>query len=232
MKALTKIIAIVCCMVFITSSTVIAQIGTESNAVDTTAEAADDNIIFQTAAGNSLKITADNVNVDVQLASDEQYGCNYDNSKFTVATAINGSTFEITVTAKSGAEIGWNDRVTVYIPNQTYTLITGVSQQGGLSLPAVNANITVTNNSGAVSVMLPSNYSGTVNYTGVSGSGSLAMNGSTNFAVDANFSNCAVSVPGDWSAYNNGSSSYSYICGNGTAKININLMKCSFSFNK
>lgn len=194
------------------------------------AEATD--TVVETAAVSNLKITADNANVDVQLASNGQYSYDYDSSKFTVTTATNGSTFEIKVTAKPGATIGWNDGVTVYIPNQTYTLITGVSEKGGLNLPAVNANITVTNNSGAVSVRLPSNYSKTVNYTGVSASGSLAMNSNTNFAINAKFSTCAVSVPGGWPAYSNGSSSYSYTSGSGTAKINIDLTNCSFSFSK
>lgn len=181
---------------------------------------------------SNLKIIAKNVNVDVLLASDGQYSYDYDSSKFTVTTATNGSTFKIKVTAKSGTKKIWKNRVIVYIPEQTYTLITGVSKKSGLSLPPINADITVKNKKGAVSVDLPSSYSKTVNYMGVSGSGSLTMGSITDFAINAKFSACAVSVPKSWSACSNGSSSYSYTSGSGTAKININLKNCSFAFNK
>ncbi len=183
-------------------------------------------------AVSNLKIIAKNVNVDVRLASNGQYSYDYDSSKFTVTTATNGSIFKIKVTAKSGATKSWKNRVIVYIPDQTYTLITGISKKSGLSLPAVNADITVKNKKGAVSVSLPSNYSKIINYRGVSGSGSLTMGSTTDFAINAKFSACAVSVPKSWSACSNGSSSYSYTSGSGTAKINVELKKCSFAFNK
>lgn len=182
------------------------------------------------SVGNKLKITADNANVDVQLSGNGQYSYDYDSSKFTVTTTKNGSTFEITVSANLGAVIGFEDRVTVYIPDQTYEIITGVCEKGGLHLPAVNANITITNNAGAASVRLPSDYNKMVNYTGVSGSGSLAMGKCTDFAINAKFSACAISIPSNWPAYSNGNSSYSYTSGSGMAKINIDLTKCSFTF--
>lgn len=179
-----------------------------------------------------LKIIAKNVNVDVRLASNGQYSYDYDSSKFTVTIDTNGSIFKIKVTAKSGATKSWKNRIIVYIPDQTYTLITGISKKSGLNLPAVNADITVKNKKGAVSVSLPFNYSKIINYRGVSGSGSLTMGSTTDFAINAKFSACAISVPKSWSACSNGSSSYSYTSGNGTAKINVKLKKCSFALNK
>ncbi|MDE7313724.1 MAG: hypothetical protein K2N87_19220 [Eubacterium sp.] len=196
------------------SAAAVARTGTEADAI------------------RKLKIIAVNANVDVQLAGNGQYSYSYDRSKFTVTTAKGGQTFKIKVKAKPGAANGWENRVIVYIPKQAYTSITGVAKKSGMSLPAVNANINVINSAGAVSISLPSNYSKTVNYTGVSGSGSLAMNGNTDFAVDAEFSVCAVAVPSRWPAYSNGSSSYSYTSGSGAAKINIKLKGCSFAFVK
>lgn len=182
----------------------------------------------------NLKIIAVNANVDVQLASNGQFSYRYDKSKFTVITAKNDKVLKIKVKAKPGVTSSWEDRVIVCIPKRTYTRITGIAKNSGLGLPAVNANINVTNRSGAVSISLPSNYKKTVNYTGVSGSGSLAMNGNTDFAVNAESSGCAVSVPSRWPVYKNGSSNYrySYVSGNGTAKINIKLTGCAFAFVK
>lgn len=181
------------------------------------------------SAGNNLKITADNANVDVQLASNGQYSYDYDSSKFTVTTTTNESTFEITFSANLGAVIGFEDRVIVYIPDQTYELITGVCEKGGLYLPAVNANITVINNAGAASVRLPSDYSKTVNYTGVSGAGSLVMNYNTDYTVNVKYSDSAISGLKDWPMFGSGGD-YNYTSGNETAKIKIDLEKCAFSF--
>lgn len=215
MRTLEKVIAILCCIIFLTQTTGKAE-----------------------AAGNKLKIVADHANVDVKLAENGQYSYKYDSSKFTVTTDADGSVFKVNVNAKKAKmkntnQSGFkNDKVTVFIPKKPYTRIVGVSKKGGLSLPAVNANITVKNKLGSAAIRLPSNYSKTVNYTGVSGSGALAMNENKNFAINAKFSGCAVAVPGSWPAYSNGNSSYSYTKGKGAAKINIDLTGCSFSFVK
>lgn len=179
----------------------------------------------------NLKITAENANVDVQLAADGQYGYDYDYDKdaYTVTAAANGSTFEIKVAAKPGVTSGWDNRVTVRIPNQDYALITGVCEKGGLSLPQVNADINAANHAGALSVKLPANFTKTVNYTGNSGSGSLAMNGATDFSVSAAFTSSAVAFPRGWPVCRNGSSTYSFTDGSGTAKINIDLTNCAFA---
>ena len=76
----------------------------------------------------ALKITAEGVPVEVRLASDGQYCYEYDKDKYIVTTTINGSAFEIKVAEmKSGVDTGEESNVTVYIPNQSYTLITGIS---------------------------------------------------------------------------------------------------------
>lgn len=179
--------------------------------------------------GNKLKITADHANVDVQFASDGQYSFDYDSSKFTVTAATDESTFEIIVSADLEAIIGFEDRVTVYIPDQTYDLITGISEKGGLHLPEIDADITITNNAGAASVRLPSDYCKTLNYTGISGAGSLVMNNNTDFSVNVSYSVSAVSGLRSWPMFG-GSGDYIYRSGDGTAKINVALTKCAFSF--
>ena len=70
MRTLEKVIAILCCIIFLTQTTGKAE-----------------------AAGNKLKIIADHANVDVKLAENGQYSYKYDSSKFTVTTDADGSVF-------------------------------------------------------------------------------------------------------------------------------------------
>lgn len=96
-------------------------------------------------------------------------------------------------------------------------------------MPAVNVDITITNNEGAASVSLPSDYSKTVNYTGVSGAGSLVMNSNTDYTVNVKYSDSAISGLKNWPMFGS-SGDCSYTSGNGTAKIKVDLTKCAFSF--
>lgn len=181
---------------------------------------------------SDLKIIAEGAPVEVRLASDGQYSYEYDKKNYTVTTAANGSTFEIKVTEiKSEADIEEQSNVIVYIPNQSYALITGVSEGSSLILPAINANITVTSNASSVVVSLPFDYDKTINYTGNGSSCTLSMSAIKDFAFNAKISTSAVLVPSDWPAYDMLSSNYSYSSGKGTAKININVTSSSFTFN-
>ena len=101
-----------------------------------------------------LKITAEGVPVEVRLASDGQCSYEYDKDEYAVTTATNGSTFEIKVTDIT-PEIDSGGNVVVYIPDQSYTLITGVSTGSSLVLPAINANLTVTSNASSVVLSVP-----------------------------------------------------------------------------
>lgn len=180
---------------------------------------------------SELKITAEGVPVEVRLAADGQYSYEYNKDKYTVTTATNGSTFEIKVSdirAETGS--GNQTNVIVYIPNQSYTLITGVSTGSSLILPAINVNITVTSNASSVIIDLPSDYNKTLNYTGNASSCSLSMSNINDFAVSASISTSAVSVPNSWPVYDMLSSNYNYTGGNGTAKINIDITSSSFIF--
>lgn len=178
---------------------------------------------------SDLRIIAEGVPVEVRLASDGQYSYEYDENEYAVTTAADGSAFEIKVTDISpGVDSGTN--VVVYIPDQSYTLITGVSEGSSLILPAINANITVTGNASSVMLSLPSDYNKTLNYTGNASSCSLSMGGVNDFAVSAKISTSAVLVPSGWPAYDMLRSEYSYTSGNGTAKINIDVTSSSFTF--
>ena len=167
--------------------------------------------------------------MEVRLASDEQYSYEYDKDEYAVTTATNGSTFEIKVTDIK-PEVDSGSNVVVYIPNQNYMLITGVSEGSSLILPAINANITVTSNASSIVIGLPSDYNKTLNYTGNASSCSLSINGINDFTVNAKISTSSVSVPNDWPAYDMLSSDYSYTSGNGAAEINIDVTSSSFVF--
>ena len=119
----------------------------------------------------------------------------------------------------------------ICIPAQTYDLITGVSEKGGLKLSGLNTDIDVTNNTGSVMIDLPSDYDRTLNYTGASASGAVILNGNADFSVSAKFTSCSVTVPDTWPVCGNGSSEYSYTSGSGIAKVNIELTNASFSLN-
>lgn len=182
-------------------------------------------------AVSNLQITAEGVPVEVRLASDGQYSYEYDKKNCTITTTANGSTFEIKVTGiKSGADIGEQSNVIVYIPNQSYTLITGISEGSSLILPAINANITVTGNASSVVVSLPSDYDKVISYTGNGSSCTMSMGDIKDFTVSAKVSTSTIWVPSDWPAYDMLSSSYKYSSGNGTAKINIDVTSSSFAF--
>ena len=179
---------------------------------------------------DELKITAESVPVEVRLASDGQFSYEYDGDEYAVTTAANGSAFEIKITdITPEADSGSN--VVVYIPAQSYTRITGVSEGSSLILPAINADITVTSNAGSVVLGLSPDYNKTLDYTGNASSCSLSMNGVNDFAVNAKISTSAVQIPSGWPAYDMLRSAYRYTSGNGTAKINIDVTSSSFMFN-
>ena len=118
----------------------------------------------------------------------------------------------------------------VYVPNQSYTLITGIFEGSSLMLPEINADINITSNASSVVLSLPSDYNKTLNFTGNASSCSLSMNNINDFAVNAKISTSAVSVPEGWPVYNMLSSNYNYTGGDGTAKINIDVTGSSFIF--
>ena len=179
-----------------------------------------------------LKITAEGAPVEVQIASDGQYSYEYDKEKYTVTTTTNGSTFEIKVAEiESGADTGEQSNVIVCIPDQSYTLITGVSEGSSLILPAINADITVTSNASSVMLSLPSDYNKTLNFAGNASSCLLSMSNINDFAVSAKVSASSVSVPNGWPVYDMLSSDYNYTDGNGTAKINIDVTGSSIVIN-
>lgn len=179
----------------------------------------------------NLKIMAEGAPVEVRLASDGQYSYKYNKDAYAVTTATSGSTFKIKVTGIRAEADGRNKtNVIVYIPNQKYKLITGVSRGSSLILPAINANISVKSDASSIMVKLPSNYNKKLNYTGNASSCVLSMSDVNDFAVKAKISTSAVSVQNDWPAYDMFSSSYNYTSGNGTAKINIDIASSSFMF--
>ena len=79
---------------------------------------------------SDLKITAECAPVEVRLASDGQYSYEYNKNEYAVTTTTNGSTFEIKVTdIEPEVHIGSQTNVIVYIPNQSYILITVFRQE-------------------------------------------------------------------------------------------------------
>lgn len=181
---------------------------------------------------DDLKIIAEGVPVEVQLASDGQYSYEYDKDEYTVTTSTDDSTFEIKITDnRPGVDSGDQSNVIVFILDQSYNLITGVFEGSSLVLPAINSDITVTSNASSVAINLPSDYNKTLNYTGNADSCSLSINDINDFAINAKISSSTFSVPSSWPVYDMFSSNYDYTKGKGIAKINIDVTSSSFAFN-
>lgn len=179
-----------------------------------------------------LKITAEGAPVEVRLTGGGEYRYEYDKDKYTVSASANGSAFEIKVSEiASRIDLGEPDNVIIYIPDQSYAHITGVSEGSSLVLPAINADISVTSSASSVVISLPPDYNKTLNYTGSASSCSLSMGGMDDFAVSASSDASAVRVPEGWPAYDMLHSDYSYTRGSGAAKINIDVTGSAFIFN-
>lgn len=185
------------------------------------------------AAGNELKITVDNVNVIVDFSEDEKFHCRYNHSLYIVKRKQKDSSTVISLKRKKGKlkkkEIDTADFIKVSIPNKTYTKITGIAKNAGLSMPSANANIIVKNYSSAVNLTLPTRFHKKIKYIGKDGSGSIAMNGNNKFMIDVEVSNTALST--FWGGDSSGDAIYQYQHGDGKRrpKIQLNLEDCAFS---
>ena len=188
----------------------------------------------ETAAStkDSLEITANDVNVVIAFSEDGKFHFEYDNSKFTVDTTQTDHTTRIQIGRKTADKLHLEDRVEVCIPDIPYAFLKGVSENGAFNIPAVNADITVINHSGAVSVELPSDFSKAVTYTADSGACTIGLNGNTDVTVNASISDSAVSLPDGWPAFNYRRTEYSHTSGSGTAKINFEARDCAVSIKK
>lgn len=119
--------------------------------------------------------------------------------------------------------------VEIYIPDKEYEDVTGIVKKGGLSLSSVNADITIKNNAGAAALSLPSNFHKKVRYTGKNGSGSIVMDGDSDFMIDVEIEKSAMST--FWGGDSAGEAVYQYQQGGrkNRAKIQLKLRGCAFS---
>lgn len=185
------------------------------------------------AQKTNLNIIAANCNVVVKLSATGKYKYEYDTSKFVVTKAKDDLTMNLIVERKKGASIELMDQVLIYIPKQSYGKIRAISNKAGLSLPKLNTNYAIINNSGAVRVGVPKGFSKTITYIGTKGSGGINMKGITSgFRVQIKADTSAIALPKEFPAYNSGNNNYTYQYKKGTAKFIIQLNNCSFAINK
>lgn len=181
---------------------------------------------------DSLEITVNDVNAAIAFSEDGKYHFEYDSSRFTVDTTESAYTTRIQIGRKTAGRQNFEDRVKVYIPDMPYASIKGVAENGAFNIPSVNADITVINHSGAVSVELPCDFSKTVTYTADSSACTIGLNGITDVTVNASISDCAVSLPDGWPGFSFRETEYRHTSGNGTAKINLDAEDCAVSIKK
>lgn len=188
------------------------------------------------AAENKLKITVENANVAVKLSEDGKFHYKYQRSLYIVKRKRKDSAVVIDVKKREGKDSGKEKNpfinVEIYIPDKQYTNITGITKKGGLSMPSINANITIKNYSGSASLNLPSEFNKKVSYIGRNGSGSIVMDGDSKFIIDVEISNSSLST--FWGGDSAGEAIYKYQQGGGKkrAKIQLDLEGCAFSVEK
>lgn len=184
------------------------------------------------AAENELKIIVNDVeNVTVDFSEDGKFHCRYNHSLYIVKRKQKDSVTVINVKKKKGKKKNTTtiEDIKLYIPDKTYTKITGIAKQAGLFMPSANANITVKNYSGAVNLKLPTGFHKKIKYIGKKGAGSINMNGNDEFMIDVEASGTALST--FWGGDFNGDAVYQYQHGDGKKrpKIQLDLEGCSFS---
>lgn len=181
---------------------------------------------------HNIELKVEDAGVTLNLSGDGTYHFNYDPSKFTVKNSSAKDTRTISVQAKTGVKLGSKDHVTIDIPNISYSSITAVVEDAALKLNAVDANLTVTNDNGAVDLHLPSKFTKTVQYTADDGACSIHLNGNRDLTFKASGEDSAVSLPKGWpiwKIWSDDAPGYSYQSGKGTAKFEIRLNDSALS---
>lgn len=188
---------------------------------------------------SDLRLSVNDCNIIVEFSTDGQYSYDYDTSKFIVDQSTSRSTTAITINPKSKenakkASMDENqqpifDMVHVYIPKQSYGTVNISNESAGISLPELNANINYSDNAGAATITLPSDFNKTLNFASVKGAGTIALKENfTDFALTVESKESAFSVPEGFPRHTAGAL-YEYRQGNGTAKIKVDIENCAFT---
>lgn len=184
------------------------------------------------AAEHKIELKVENAGVTMKPSGDKKFHFKYDSSKFNVKDSDAKDTRIISVQTKVGAKLGSKDTVEIDIPNTTYSSITAIVKDAALDVNVVDANLTVTNHSGALDLHLPSKFTKTVQYTADDGACSIHLNGNRDLTFKASGEDSAVSLPKGWPTWkiwSDDAPGYSYQSGKGTAKFEIRLNDSALS---
>lgn len=191
-----------------------------------------------TASVENINLIVTGCNVTVKTLSSNVLGTSsaQDGFRYEIDEAIhrltalrNGSTMNIELRSTGKSSESLTDMAIIFIPEQQYSRITVIGSDAGVSLPPLNADVHMTNNSGAMSVHVSKGFNNTINFTNKSGSGSLVLSSSVDdYTLNMTGKSSAISVSPELPKYTF-QPQYKYVKGNGKAAIHLNIEKSSFS---
>lgn len=176
----------------------------------------------------NLSLTVSNSNVIVKISETGEFKYEIDETIYKLTATQNGSTFSIDLKLTGKPKKGMN-MATVFLPNQQYDKVTVMGNHAGIKLPALNADLDITNNGGAVSLNVPQEFDKNMDVSFVNGAGALNLSLlADDYTVNIKQKKSAVGVPAEFPSYM-ARPEYQYVKGNGKAKINLDLQSSAFS---
>lgn len=183
-------------------------------------------------AVDTIILNGKNCCIVVQKSQNNNFQYDYNKKLFELTTKTEQNKLTITAKPKDNAKITWPDKIIISIPNNlTYKKVNVENNKAAIALCEINAEINIVNNEGATSFYIPKQLNHNITYTSNKGSGAVTFyNGTNNYKFNLSKEKSSASIP--FSDYNPNSSTYTYVKGEGSSHININLKNSSFAANE
>lgn len=177
---------------------------------------------------DTISFNCENCNITVQKSENNIFQYDYNDELFELTVNTEENELKITAKGKENAEISLCEKITISIPNNlTYKKIDVQNDNAGIGLCEVNAEINIVSNQGATKIYVSKELKHNISYTGDESSCKVILSDETdNYSFNLCQENSAVSIP--FSDYDSMSSDYTYVKGDGSAQININLKNSAF----
>ncbi|MCT4543170.1 MAG: hypothetical protein N4A63_06485 [Vallitalea sp.] len=177
---------------------------------------------------DTIILKGKNCNIVVEKSQNNSFQYNYNNKLFELITNNEQNKLTITAKPKDNAKITWSDKINISIPNLTYKKVSVQNNKAGISLCEINTDINIVNNEGATSFYIPKGLNHNITYTSNKGSGAVTFcNGANNYSFNLSQNNSAIDIP--FPDYAPMSSTYTYVAGDGSSQINMNITESSFA---
>lgn len=180
---------------------------------------------------DTLILKAENCNIVVQKSENNSFQYDYDKKLFEFITKTEQNKLTIIANPKDNAKITWLNKIIISIPNNlTFKKVNVQNYKAGIDLCEINSEINIVNNEGATSFYIPKQLNHNITYTSNKGSGTVTLyNETNNYKFNLFEEKSSTSIP--FSDYHPNSSTYTYVKGDGSSHVNINLKESSFAVN-